>query len=187
MLDLYRNFIGIIEDYLIRGIFISVLIVWIATFFKGIHSENAKSIFKWVIIGYASLVIANYIMFFAEYWFGGVEFSGFGFEGGASIEYWLFFWVMVLANTLFPFILLFRKVGNKIIFLLFVAVLMNFGWLFEWFVVVVTSFHRDYLTEGGDLKFSQLFPYSNWIYLLRGLIVGIVVLIVGNLLSRNRH
>ena len=185
MLDFYNDVVSVLNQYLIRGIFISVLVVWIATLFKKIDAHNAKSILKWTMIGYACLVMVNYLLLFAESWFGGVEFSGFGFEESDSIGYWLFFWFMMIANTLLPFILLLKKNGNQIILLLFVAISMNFGWLFEWFVIVVTNVHRDYIPAGwGSVHSIHFFPNDNVMYLLRGLILGIVVVGVGNVMRR---
>lgn len=181
-MDLYNDFVGLLGDYLIRGIFISVLVVWIATLFKRIDVHYSKSILKWIMIGYACLLMGYYALLFAESWYDGVAFSGFGLEEEASVQYWLFFWFMMLANTLFPFILLVKKIGGKIIFLLLMAVSMNFGWLFEWFVVVVTTFHRDYVPGGWNFKVS-LFPYNARTYLVSGLILGIVVVLIGNVIS----
>lgn len=90
---------------------------------------------------------------------------------------------MLVCNSLVPFILLLKRAGNKFIFLIIVSVLMNIGWLFEWFVVIVISLHRDYTPSELDLK-GSLLPYDTKTYLLRGLILGVLVLLVGQVIAR---
>lgn len=43
--------------------------------------------------------------------------------------------LMIVSNTLLPFILWFKKPGNNIYFLLLIAIMMNIGWIFEWIII----------------------------------------------------
>jgi hypothetical protein len=187
-MDLYTDFVWLIRSYLINGIFISVLIVWIATFIKRIDIHYAKSILKWIMIGYACLAIVNYVITLIDEFLSPIEFSGYSFGERAFGNGWFAFWFMLIGSLALPFILLSKRIGTNLIFLFLVAVLMNIGWLFESFIVIVTSFHRDYIPAGFGRKGSIPFlPYGNEVYLLKGLILGMVVLIVGNLLYKTRN
>jgi hypothetical protein len=179
MLELYYSFVGIVGGYLLRGIFISVIIVWIAKLFiKHINIVYTKLILKWIMIGYAGLCIFQLILLLSF-----VE-IGDSFIESVTGEFWFSYWLMWSANTILPLILLFKRIGDKLIFLLLVAILMNSGWLFESFVIHVTSFHRDY---PSDYKMNDwLLPRSSEVYnIINGFVLGIVVLIAGNLLYRD--
>lgn len=182
-MNLYHDFIGLISDYLIRGIFMSVLVVWGTSFSKSTHLGYSKSILKWVMISYGTFATLNAVIIVFDELYYGVEYSGYSFSSRAFGSYWFTFWLMLVCNSLVPFILLLKKVGNKFIFLIIVSVLMNIGWVFEWFVLVVTSLHRDYTPSGLDMK-GSLLPYDTKTYLLRGLILGVVVLLVGQVIAR---
>lgn len=190
MIEVYNNFVCIVSDYLIKGIFISVLVVWLAKFFKNVDIQHAKSILKWIMIGYGSLVIINYaIILIDEYILRPVEYSGFAFGESATGEFWFSLWVILISCTVLPFILISKRIGNKLIFLLLVAALINTGWLMNSFVIHVTSIHRDYIPEGWRMNETNHFlPYEyEFYYLLRGLILGLVVLSFGNWLQRTRN
>lgn len=186
-MDLYTDFVWLIRGYLINGIFISVLIVWIATFIKKVDIQYPKSILKWIMIGSACLAIINYVIVLIDEFLSPVDYEGFGFSERATGTGWFAFWLMLIGSLVLPFILLSKRIGTNLLFLFIVAILMNIGWLFESFVIIVTSIHRDYLPSNAASEFSIPFlPYGNEVYLLRGLILGIVVLIVGNMVKRFR-
>lgn len=82
-MNLYHDFIGLISDYLIRGIFVSVLVVWGASFSKSIRVDYSKLIFKWVMISYAIFATLNVMIIVFDELYYGVEYSGYSFSSRA--------------------------------------------------------------------------------------------------------
>lgn len=184
MLDFYYSFTALLGDYLIRGIFISVIVLAITQrLFKKVDIQYAKSILKWIMIGYAGLCFIQLIFLVS---FDTVEES---FVERAMGEYWFSYWFMWTACTILPMILFFRRIGDKLIFLFLVAVFINGGWLLESFVIHVTSIHLDSIPSDYEMKrLNPFLPSKNELkVLLRGLILGILVLGIGQSLIRNEE
>ena len=84
---------------------------------------------------------------------------------------------MLLAHSFLPLLLLFKKFRSKLYLVFFIALFMNLGWLFESFVIHLTSIHRDY--EGDRNAFL---PFDRELIIFgKGLLLGIVALIIGNI------
>ncbi len=60
-------------------------------------------------------------------------------------EYALTRWFMLISFCFSPLILLIEKFKNKLYPIVLVLFFMNFGRMFEIFIILTTSFHRDYL------------------------------------------
>lgn len=189
MIEVYNDFVGFISRYLISGIFISVLVLWVATFIKKLDVQHAKSILRWIMIGYACLAVVNLIVLVINEFFSGVEFAGYSIGERAFGDYWFSFWFILICNLVVPLILFSKWISNKIIFLFLVAMMMNIGWLFESFVIHLSNIHRDYLPGDYEMKGPNPFlPYEYELkFLLSGLILGIIVLGIGQSLIRNEE
>ena len=180
-METYHYIISLIDNHLIRGIFIGVLfIVLVRKFFKKLDTEIAISIIKWLLIIYSTGVVLSYLLLFL--FSDSSDHSNFlnRLTGRYRFAYWL-----MLAASILPLILVFKKVNNKIYFVLILTILMNFGWLFESFVIHVTSMHGDYSNQVG---YHDYFPFNHeLIIILKGLILGIITLVIGHLISLRRE
>jgi hypothetical protein len=89
-------------------------------------------------------------------------------------QYKFAYWFMFISNSVLPLCLIFKKC-QKLYILLLITILMNLGWLFESFVIHVTSLSRDY--SGGSY-----FPYNREIVIVvEGICWGVLAIIIGNL------
>jgi hypothetical protein len=177
MIETFTDFLKSISDYLIKGIFISILlIIFIKLISKTkIETVLTTKIIKWVIIIYSFGVLVNTILMFI---FPPTE--KYAFLERATGPYWWAYWLMVSMNSIIPLILLNKKIGRKTYFLLIISLLMNVGWLFESFVIHMTSLHRDFVTE----SYNPYLPNNRELLIIfRGLIFGIVLLIVENVIK----
>jgi hypothetical protein len=182
-MDTFIEILQVITNNLIRGIFISVLfVIIIARFFKSLDTKYAFNILQWLIISYA---IAGIILMFMQ-----LITQGLSSFTRATGPYWFAYWIIILGSCIFPFALLFRKFANKKYFILLVAVIINLGWLFESFVIHVTTIHRDYLppSDNNDSFITYLLPFKReLIVVTKGLLLGIFVILAGNLISKTKH
>lgn len=179
-MNAFIEILQVINNNLVRGIFISVLfVIIIGRYFKAINTEYAFSILRWLIILYTT---ASVIFIITQ-----LTAQGTSSFTRATGSYWFAYWIMLVSSCVFPFILLLKKFANKKYILLLVAIIINLGWLFESFVIHITSIHRDYLppSEYGNSFITSLLPFK-WelIVIAKGLLLGIFVILAGNFIFR---
>lgn len=173
----YFEIVAFISEYIIKGIFISVLIIALARkLFKGkVDANNAFQIIAWLMPGYAVLILGYYLIILVFPNALG-DLSG-SLWARATGPYWYAWWLIFVFNCVLPLLLLIKKLRGKAAVLFIIGILMNFGWLFESFVIHVTAMHRDYIPSSVpfDRELMALF---------KGVIVGVIAMIVGNLWTR---
>ena len=130
-----------ISRYIISYIYLPVLLLIILKI-----SVNANSIavplnfIKWIIISYCIITILCWLLILM------LPHSGnYAFIKRATGPYAWAYWLMLFFNCLLPLVLLHKKFGKNVYIVFVISFLMNFGALFEKFVIIITSFHRDYL------------------------------------------
>jgi len=168
------NFIG---HYVIKGIFISVLVIIVSRkLFKGkINIQNAVNIIACILVGYAMLSLLYYLIYFILHWHGDTYTTA--FWARATGTYWFAYWLMLVSNIIMPLLLLFKKLRLKIYVVFMLSVIVNIGWLFESLVIHVTGIHRNY-----SPGLSVFLPYNQeFITILNGLLLGVGVMVAGNL------
>jgi len=174
MADRFAEFSSFLGHNLIQGIFISVLLVIIAKllFKSKIEIYISAQIIRWIIIIYAFAAILSTLslMIFEHS-------QEYAFLKRATGPYWWAYLLMLVSNSILPLILISNKLGEKLTVLFIIALLMNLGWLFESFVIHVTSMHRDYITE----SYNPYLPNAREVkILLYGFLIGLFSLIIGN-------
>lgn len=173
-MEIYFKIWGLIGTHLIKGIFISVLVIVLARKFfkKKIDFNSAISIIKWVLIFYAILNLASFVVLV-------FSINDYSFWKQATGPYNFAYWLMLL-GSFSPLFLFFKKLGYNIYFILLAAILTNIGWLLESFVIHIISFHRDY---SGDVNgLALLLPVNHeLVAITEGFFLGCLVIIIGNL------
>ncbi|MCO5947059.1 hypothetical protein [Mucilaginibacter flavidus] len=172
-MEIYFKIWGLIGTHLIKGIFISVLVIILARkFFKNIDFNNALSIIKWILIFYAILNLASFVVLV-------FLINGYSFWNEATGPYNFAYWLMLL-GSFSPFFLFFKKLDRNVYLILLVAILTNIGWLLESFVIHIISFHRDY---SGDVNgLALLLPFNHeLVAITEGFFLGCLVIIIGSL------
>ncbi|MDB5258657.1 MAG: hypothetical protein JWM14_3352 [Chitinophagaceae bacterium] len=177
-MQLLSDTINFTATYFIRGLFISVLLVLLVKLFfkQKINTHHAVLILKWIILSYTFLFIIKLI---TQFLFPIPSESFQSFTSRAFGPYYWAYWSMFFFSTLFPLLLLFKKWGHNVYFLLLVSVFLNIGWLFESFVVHMTSLHREFGTMHNPyLPFDE-----ERMILLYGFCLGITALVLGKALA----
>ncbi len=171
-MESYYRILELINNNLIKGAFISLLVILVSSLAiknKGI-THSAYGTIKWMMICYAVLVIIQMVMLLS---------SNDNLSGQwqrATGPYWFAYWFMVLSGTVFPLLLLVKKIGNKVYLLLLISVLMNAGWLFDDIIIRVTDMHRDHTTH---------LPYTGELIIaLQGAIIGGIAIVLGSMSLR---
>jgi hypothetical protein len=117
----------------------------------------------------------------------------YAFINRATGPYAWAYWIMLLSSLILPFTLLSKKLAAKFWYVLLVAFAMKIGMYFERFVIIVTSFHRDYLTgngnaelENGNTELIDLFAFGIGMIFLQGLIITILTLGIFEIIKRKK-
>jgi hypothetical protein len=173
--------LAFIDTHFIDGIFVSLLIIllvkWIV---KSIDTKIAMASIVWIIIGYSILSMVYLLLI-------GV----FNFDANlhtslierATGKYKIIYVLMLLCHSILPLVLLIKRFRTATLVFL-ISVLMNIGWLFESFIIHLTSFHRDYSEENSN----PFFLFDRELLILeKGAALGIVALILGNLIAKYKH
>lgn len=172
-MDAYFDLVYWLNGALIRGLFISVLVVilfhWVLS--DKVNTERASKIICWIILLYGIAALISQLLMFL------MPPSEDYLWSRATGPYWWAFWIMIISHTVLPLTLLIIKSRRTIYFLFFLSLIMNAGWLFESFVIHVTSMHSGYITE----TYNPYLPNrTEQLIMLKGFVVGIVILIAAN-------
>ncbi len=168
----------LIGTYFIRGISISILVIIFSRklFKKNFQTQNAVSIIRWVLLSYSILITVLFLLLFFLPENSNVYTTS--FRERATGAYNIIFWIMTLISIL-PLILLFKKADNNIYFILAVTILMSSGWLFESFIIHITSMEMGY--SENVASFKAYLPFSGEVLILiRGIFLGVLTMLIGN-------
>jgi hypothetical protein len=164
---------GFINDIFIKGLFISVLSIMIVGRILKADTRNAFVIIRWMILVHAVLSIVYYYML--------------SFAAAITISFYersmalnnLAYYLMLIPNTLLPLLLLFKKLGRNQYVLLALSLLMNIGWMLEWYIIYDTELHN---------KHNHYEPSLNvlWFFALKGVFIGAVIYAIGRAVTRKR-
>lgn len=176
-MNVYFDLVYWLNGALIRGLFISVLVVilfhWVLR--DKINTERASKIIGWIILLYGiTALISQLLMFLMP------PSEEYRIRERATGSYWWAYWITIVSHSVLPVVLLLIKSRRTIFFLLSLSIIINAGWLFESFVLHMISFHRDYMPE--KVKYNLFLPFPReQLILLKGFVIGIVILIAANI------
>ena len=180
MIETYTEFLKSISDYLIKGIFISILFIILIKMISKDKIETVLStkIIKWIIIIYSFGVLINTILIFIF-----PQTEKYAILERATGPYWWAYWLMLIMNSIIPLILLYPNIGRKKSILLIISLLMNIGWLFESFVIHITNLHRDFITE----DYNPYLPNNRELnIILNGFVLGIILVVIENIIKKRQ-
>ncbi|MGK4567756.1 hypothetical protein [Flavobacterium sp. 3HN19-14] len=85
--------------------------------------------------------------------------------------------MMTFCATVMPFTLFFKRLRTNFIYVLLISFLMKIGAHFERFVIIVTSYHRDFspFEDNSDLPSV---PMLITMMFLQGFVLAVIVLLV---------
>lgn len=96
------------------------------------------------------------------------------------------YWMMFLGTLILPLTLLIKRLASKFWYVLLVAIGMKIGVYFERFVIIVTSYHRDYLVENENGDFINTFSFGIGLIYLQGMIIAILALGIFEIIKRKK-
>lgn len=188
-MELYKRIIEIIDANLIFCLIPIILtLMFVELVFKNrFETKKVLNLTRWTIIIYTIVTFTLYLIGIA------INPDGYAFIDRATGPYAWAYWMMLLSALILPFTLLIKQLASKFWYVIFVAFGMKIGMYFERFVIIVTSFHRDYLLNNGNSelenKNSELidsFSFGIGMIFLQGLIIAILALGIFEILKKQK-
>lgn len=110
----------------------------------------------------------------------------FAFTQRATGPYKWAYWFMFLSALILPFTLFIKKIASNFYYVIFVAIFMKIGFYFERFVIIVTSYHRDYGEEIRNVEFTESFTFGVIMLFIQGIIIALILLGLFEILKKKR-
>jgi hypothetical protein len=177
-MELYDRIVELADANLIYCLppMLLTLILFDIIFKGGLQIRKNYLFIRWAIIAYSIVTLIQFLIglsFFAD---------KFAFINRAAGPYKVAYWILFVSATFLPFSLLFKKLGENPFYLFFVAIMMKIGWYFESFVIITTSYHRDYTpsNENSDwlaLPLNGIFMTWTQGFMLALILIGITKVI----------
>lgn len=179
-MDSYDNIIILVDTNLIYCLIPIILtLIFIEIILKNrFETKKALNLIRWTIISYTIITFIYSII--------GITLhpEKFAFIDRATGPYKITYWVMFLSSLILPFTLLNRRLASKFLYVLFVAIFMKIGFYFERFVIIATSYHRDYLTNNGSAEGTNSFTFGVLMVFLQGIIITVLTLGIFEIIKR---
>jgi hypothetical protein len=188
-MELYKRIIEIIDVNLIYCLIPIILTLILIELFLRNRFETKKvlNLIRWIIIIYTIITWTFYLIGMT------LNPDKYAFVTRATGPYAWAYWIMFLSAFIFPFTLFTKKLAAKFWYVLLVAFVMKIGMYFERFVIIVTSFHRDYLPENenaelenGNTELIDLSAFGIGMIFLQGLIITILTLGIFEIIKRKK-
>ncbi|WNH10865.1 hypothetical protein [Thalassobellus suaedae] len=110
----------------------------------------------------------------------------YAFINRATGPYAIAYWIMFLGALILPLTLFIKKLASKFWYVILVAFGMKSGMYLERFVIIITSFHRDYNTEYWNTNLIESASYGIGILFLQGIIIAMLILGIFEIIKRKK-
>jgi len=144
------------------------------------ETKKILNLIRWAIIIYTIVTFTFYLIGMA------INPDEHAFINRATGPYWWAYWIMLLSALILPLTLFIKKLASKFWYVLLVAFGMKSGMYFERFVIITTSFHRDYQTENGNAGLMESISYGIGILFIQGIIIAILTLGIFEIIKRKK-
>lgn len=169
-MGIFKRVIEIVDSNLIYCLVPIILtLILVELFFKNrFETKKGLNVIRWTIIIYTLITLTFYLI--------GIVMNAdeYAFINRATGSYAWAYWIIFLSASVLPFTLLVKKLGRNFWYVLFMAFCMKIGFYFEHFVIITTSFHRDYLPENGRSTYTEL--YGLGLSFLQGIVITALIL-----------
>ncbi len=182
-MELHKRIIEIIDAHLIYCLIPIILtLIFAELLFKNrFETKKALHLIRWTIIIYTVITILAYLIGMTLYP------DKYAFIDRATGPYAWAYWIMFISALILPFTLLINKLASRFGYVLLIAFAMKIGMYFEYLVIMVTSFHKDYLPKNSEKRFQEvtsLLSSGMGIMFLKGIMLAILILGIFEIIKR---
>ena len=123
------------------------------------HLQNMAK----VMLATGLIVAYGYMMETLMAWYSAVDFERFVTYNRWKGPYAPFYWALILTNIIVPQALWCKRVRTNVLWLWFIALVVNIGMWLERFIIVVTSLHRDFLPSSWNMYYPTFYDWATYI------------------------
>ena len=183
-MELYKRIIEIVDTNLIHCFIPIILSLILAEliFKNRFETKKVLNLIRWTIISYTIITWTYYLIGMATT----DNSDEYAFLNRATGPYAWAYWIMLLSALILPLTLFIKKLASKFWYVLLVAFGMKSGMYFERFVIITTSFHRDYQTENGNDGLIETISYGIGIFFIQGIIITMLTLGIFEIIKRKK-
>ena len=190
-MELYKRIVAIFDANLIYCLIPIILtLIFVELIFKNrFETKKVLNLIRWTIIFYTIITWTFYLIGMATT----ENPEEYAFINRATGPYAWAYWIMFVSAIILPLTLFIKKLASKFWYVILVAFGMKSGMYFERFVIIVTSFHRDYLPgnrntelENGNVELIDLFALSIGTLFFQGVILTILTLGIFEIIKRKK-
>ena len=181
-MEFYKRIIEIVDAnliYCLIPIILTLLIIELI-FKNRFETKKVLNLIRWTIIFYAIITWSFTLIGMTFY----PEESAFVYR--ATGPYKIAYWIMLFSALILPFTLLIKRLASKYWYVLLVAFCIKIGAYLERFVIITTSFHRDYQTENGNAGIMETISYGIGILFLQGILITLLTLGIFEIIKRKK-
>lgn len=181
-MKVYQRVIELIDANLIYCLTPTILTLILVEllFKKRFETKKTLNLIRWIIIIYTITTWAFYLigMITTE------NPNEYAFINRATGPYAVAYWVMLLAALVLPLTLFVKKLASKFWYIILVSFAMKSGIYLERFVIILTSFHRDYLTNNENVELADIFLIRIGTIYIQGALIATFTLGVFEIIKR---
>lgn len=177
---MYNKSIQFIDENLIFCLVPMILALLLIEFvFKNrFETKNVLNLIRWIIIIYTLITITALLIGIA------IDPEEYTFFDRATGPYAWAYWILFLCALILPLTLFIQKLGSKYWYVVLVALLMKIGIYYERFVLITTSFHRDYLPDATYTNLIEVFIVKIGTPFLKGILLTVLLVGLFEILKR---
>ncbi len=181
-MELFKRIIEIVDANLIYCLIpiILTLIIVELIFKDRFETKKVLNLISWTIIIYTIVTYTFYLIGMTT------NPDEYAFINRATGPYAWAYWIMFFGALILPLTLFIKKLASKFWYVFLVAIGMKIGMYFERFVIVTTSFHRDYQTDNGNTGLMESISYGIGIIFIQGLLITILTLGIFEIIKRKK-
>ena len=183
-MELYKRIIEIIDANLIYCLIPIILtLILVELIFKNrFETKKVLNLIRWTIISYAIITWTFYLIAMATT----DNPNEYAILNRATGPYAWAYWTMFLSALILPLTLFFKKLASKFWYVILVVFGMKIGMYFEYFIIITTSFHRNYPDINVDTEFIETFSFGIGMIFLQGILITILTLGVFEIIKRKK-
>ncbi len=162
--DAILKFLDVNLIYCLIPMIVSLMLTELL-FKKVFPTKKALKIVSWAVIIYSLATVTRIVVGNILY---PAEFTP--YDNTSS------YWIIFLISTIFPFTLAIRKLSSKFWYVLLVAFFMKIGVYFEHYVILTTSFERDFAPVNWTSTTINMLAYGWLLVVVQGFLLVVFLI-----------
>lgn len=181
-MELYTRILEIIDANLIYCLVPIILTLYLCeVFFKNrFETRKTLNLVRWSIIIYTAIIWTYLLIEITQTSTNSRNFDR------LTGDYAFAYWTMHFSSLILPFTLVFRKLAMKYWYILIVSIGLKLGAFIEKITIIITSQHRDFLTQDDSSETMYYLMNGIGITILQGVFIATIILAIFEFINEKK-